>query len=57
MLEYHALNAALSYEAIDIADDESLVEQYGIRIPVIKNPETNQEIGWPFEAEEILNLF
>ena len=37
--------------SIDIADDDELVEVYGIRIPVLKRLDTNQELGWPFDEE------
>jgi len=43
-------------ESIDISADESLVKIYGIRIPVVKNKQTNEEIGWPFQLEDLLNL-
>lgn len=36
---------------IEIADDEKLVDAYGIRIPVLLLG--NNEIGWPFELEEL----
>lgn len=44
-------------ESIDISADESLVDLYGTRIPVVKNKETNEELGWPFQPEELLNLY
>ncbi len=44
-------------EAIDISSDESLVEQYGIRIPVVKNVVTEREVGWPFDSQELFTLF
>ena len=37
--------------SIDIANDESLVEQFGIRIPVLVKD--MKEIGWPFEIFEL----
>lgn len=37
-------------EHIDIAGSEALVEEYGIRIPVIK-AESGNELGWPFDLE------
>ena len=43
-------------ESIDISADESLVKSYGVRIPVVKNKQTNKEIGWPFQLEDLLNL-
>ena len=36
---------------IEIAGDEALVEQYGVRIPVLSN--NSQELSWPFELEEL----
>ena len=44
-------------EEVDIAADEKLVELYGIRIPVVKNANTQREIGWPFGLEELATLF
>ncbi len=36
---------------IEIANHDALIEQYGIRIPVIANDVS--EIGWPFELEDL----
>lgn len=44
------------FESVDISSDEKLVELYGIRIPVVKNPDTGKEIGWPFDESELLGL-
>mgnify|MGYP000038249874 CR=1 FL=1 len=43
-------------EEVDIANDDALLEQYGVRIPVLKNPKSGKEIGWPFEPEDVLVL-
>ncbi len=56
MLEQQQAAGILSYEAVDIASDELLVERYGLTIPVVRNPSTEQEIGWPFGEEELLSL-
>jgi len=46
------------YHIIDIADDEALVEAYGIRIPVVKaHLSGGQELGWPFSGAEFENWF
>jgi hypothetical protein len=49
------LAPSLNYivEKIDIADDGSLVEQYGLTIPVLRT-ESGQELFWPFDEEKIL---
>jgi hypothetical protein len=44
-------------EEVDISTDEHLVELYGIRIPVAKNPANKKEVGWPFGLEDIATLF
>lgn len=41
-------------EVIDIADDEALLAQYGLRIPVLHRSDTNIEINWPFNEADIL---
>jgi hypothetical protein len=41
---------------IDIADDESLLEQYGSRIPVIKLHTSKQELDWPFNVEQVVHF-
>lgn len=40
-------------ERVDIADDDELLEKYGIRIPVLKRVDTGAELGWPFDAEAV----
>lgn len=39
----------LTIEYIDIAEQEQWQEQYAIRIPVLYDPATKQELGWPFD--------
>lgn len=39
----------------DIAEDEKLVEQYGSRIPVLLDEDSGLELGWPFDAQSLLN--
>jgi hypothetical protein len=38
---------------VEIADDDALVEAYGVRIPVMKKEHAEQEIGWPFDQEQL----
>ena len=44
----------LSYMQIDIACDERLVEQYGIRIPVLAVGSI--ELDWPFNLEQFQDV-
>ena len=43
-------------EVIDIATEAELVEKYGLRIPVLLNVETQRQLYWPFNADEIVTL-
>ncbi|GIU48068.1 thioredoxin family protein [Shewanella sairae] len=45
--------ANVPYSMIDICDDQTLAEQYGIRIPVVKLVETQTELNWPFDLEAL----
>ena len=40
------------FQAVDIADDLSLMEQYGVRIPVVKDA-SGRELGWPFDGTQL----
>ncbi|WP_017905644.1 glutaredoxin family protein [Pseudomonas asplenii] len=44
----------LLVELVDIADDESLFEVYGLRIPVLRRVDTGAELGWPFDAGQVV---
>ena len=42
--------AGVAAEHIDIADDDGLLEKYGVRIPVLRRADNGAELGWPFDA-------
>ena len=37
----------------DIAESVEQVERYGLRIPVLLHEESQDELGWPFDAEQL----
>lgn len=43
---------ACHYELVDIALDEALVAQYGLRIPVLVRGD-GAELSWPFAASDL----
>lgn len=45
--------AGVTFEYVDIADDDSLVNLYGMRIPVLRRMDTGAEVDWPFDAEAV----
>lgn len=44
----------LTWQDIDIIDDDVLLDRYATRIPVLKLDK--RELGWPFAREDVLNL-
>ena len=38
-------------ELVDVADDASLIETYGPRIPVLSFPSEPEELAWPFDIQ------
>ncbi len=40
----------LRMEEIDIAESDELLERYGVRIPVVAQPHSLNELGWPFDT-------
>jgi glutaredoxin len=45
--------ANLTFESVDIIDDAIAWQRYSTRIPVLLNPEKNQELNWPFDARQL----
>lgn len=52
-----AATAGWEVELVDIADDDVLLERYGVRIPVLREAASGVEIGWPFDAASVLAIF
>lgn len=48
LLQYH-----FRLVEIDIADDDSMIERYGTRIPVLGAANIQRELNWPFSAEDV----
>lgn len=44
----------LMVELVDIAEDEALLEAYSLRIPVLRRVDNGAELGWPFDAEQVV---
>lgn len=45
--------AGVSAALVDIAEDDSLMEKYGTRIPVLRRTNIGAELGWPFDAADV----
>ncbi len=48
--------AGVRADHVDIADDDDLMEMYGVRIPVLKRCDTGTELGWPFDANAVIRF-
>lgn len=41
------------WEHVDIATDDALLNEYGIRIPVLRYTATGAELNWPFDSAKL----
>jgi hypothetical protein len=46
----------LLVELLDIADSPEWVDDYGLRIPVLRRVDTGAELDWPFDTEEVVRF-
>ncbi|AKX50143.1 glutaredoxin family protein [Thiopseudomonas alkaliphila] len=46
-----------SIEYVEIAQSDALVAKYGLTIPVLQCVRTQQQLMWPFTAEQVQSLF
>jgi hypothetical protein len=51
-----ALSHDLSWTVIEIADDANLLLHYELSIPVLARLDNGQEISWPFNKDQVLDL-
>jgi hypothetical protein len=42
-----------AYRLVDIEMEAGLEEKYGLRIPVVRNPGSESELAFPFDAEAL----
>lgn len=56
MLRELADGGTFRLESVDIADDPELFDRYGVRIPVVRNGASGEELGWPFSREQLAGL-
>lgn len=45
--------AHFEVDLVDIAFDDNLMERYATRIPVLRVATTGEELGWPFDLEQL----
>ena len=44
----------LLVELVDISEREEWVEDYGLRIPVLRRVDTGAELDWPFDEDQVV---
>ncbi len=47
----------LVVELLDIIDSPDWLERYALTIPVLRRVDTGQEINWPFNEDDVVQLF
>jgi hypothetical protein len=43
-------------ETVDIAEHPEWQPEYAIRIPVLLEPESRRELGWPFDRDQTIEF-
>jgi len=56
MLADLAKSRAFKLTPIEIGESAALVESYGLKIPVVRNPQTSEERNWPFSPDQVAAL-
>lgn len=46
-------SAGVRWRPVDIDDDPELDRRYGLRIPVLRRPDSGRELFFPFSEEEL----
>ena len=49
------LASGFKLTVVDIAEEETLLNQYGLRIPVLHRDDSIIELNWPFSHTDIIN--
>ena len=44
---------APAFDSVWIDDDPGLEARYGIRVPVLRNEDTDRELDWPFAVDAL----
>jgi len=47
----------IPFTKVDIAEQEQWQDRYAIKIPVLLDLESQEELCWPFSSEDILHLW
>lgn len=55
-LEVLAVARVPDFESVFIDGDEGLEERYGVRVPVLRNEATGEELDWPFDGGQLRGL-
>ena len=53
MLDLLQAEQRCTWQPIEIADQDELIEHYGVRIPVVVDKLTGKELGWPFTQQQL----
>jgi len=46
----------IQWHTIEITEDDKLMQMYGVKIPVIKRTDNNNELNWPFTSEQLIRF-
>jgi hypothetical protein len=53
LLQQAACEKPWVWHSVEIAEQDELMQRYGVRIPVLRDSASGHELGWPFDAVEL----
>lgn len=45
----------VGWQTVEIAESDKLMQEYGLRIPVVQYTENGAELGWPFDEHRLMD--
>jgi hypothetical protein len=48
--------AGISWRPVDIDGDANLTEDYGLRVPVLRRPDSGHELDYPFDEARVADF-
>jgi hypothetical protein len=53
LLQRLSSEAPLVWQTVEIAEQDELLQRYGVHIPVLRDSISGEELGWPFNVLDL----
>lgn len=55
LLNQTQIVADIAWTTVEIAESDKLLQEYGVRIPVVQYTANGAELGWPFDERSLMD--